>query len=335
MKSKSTFPQTLAAAIKHFADLNNCVDFLANLRWPDGVTCPKCGSKEVSFIKTRRIWKCKQIHDHRQFSCKVGTIMEDSPIPLDKWLTAMWLICNCRNGVSSYEIARDLGVTQKSAWFMAHRIRLAMKNGSFVKLGSDGGPVEADETFVGPDPRKMHKSRRAKILAIAGNDRSKNHRAPGKTIVMGMLDRNMRQVRAMVIPDVKRVTLQEKILNNIEAGAHIITDDFPSYKYALADKFAHDVINHVEGYVNGQVHTNGIENFWSLLKRGLRGTYVAVEPFHLDRYVDEQMFRYNNRKDMDGNKLSDAERFQIAASQIVGKRLTFAEVTGKVEETPF
>jgi transposase-like protein len=188
---------------------------------------------------------------------------------------------------------------------------------------------------VGPDPRRMHKSRRAKILAIAGNDRSKNNRAPGKTIVMGMLDRNMRQVRAMVIPDVKRTTLQEKILNNVEGGSQVITDDFPSYKYALAEKFAHDVINHVEGYVQGQVHTNGIENFWSLLKRGLRGTYVAVEPFHLDRYVDEQVFRFNNRKDADGNKLSDAERFQIAASQIVGKRLTFAELTGKVGETSF
>jgi transposase-like protein len=336
MAEKSAFPQTLAQAIRYFADLNNCIDFLANLRWPEGVTCPTCGSKEVSFVSTRRIWKCKQKHDHRQFSVKVGTIMEDSPIPLDKWLTAMWLICNCRNGVSSYEIARDLGVTQKSAWFMAHRIRLAMKNGSFVKLGGEGGgPVEADETFVGPDPRRMHKSRRAKILAIAGNDRSKNNRAPGKTIVMGMLDRNMRQVRAMVIPDVKRTTLQEKILNNVEGGSQVITDDFPSYKYALADKFAHDVINHVEGYVQGQVHTNGIENFWSLLKRGLRGTYVAVEPFHLDRYVDEQVFRFNNRKDVDGKKLSDAERFQIAASQIVGKRLTFAEVTGKVGETAF
>jgi transposase-like protein len=219
--------QTLAQAIRYFADINNCIDFLANLRWPDGVTCPKCGSKEVSYIKTRHIWKCKQAHDHRQFSAKVGTIMEDSPIPLDKWLTAMWLICNCRNGVSSYEIARDLGVTQKSAWFMAHRIRLAMKNGSFAKLGSSGGPVEADETFVGPEPRRMHKDRRAKILALASKDPNLNQRAPGKTIVMGMLDRDMRQVRAMVIPNVKRTTLQEKILNHIEAGSQVLCEGQP------------------------------------------------------------------------------------------------------------
>jgi transposase-like protein len=334
MEQKSAFPQTLAQAIRYFADLNNCIDFLANLRWPDGVTCPTCGSKAVSYVSTRRIWKCKQQHDHRQFSIKVGTIMEDSAIPLDKWLTAMWLICNCRNGISSYEIGRDLGVTQKTAWFMLHRIRLAMKSGSIEKLGSEGGPVESDETFIGPNRQKMHKRRRAKLEAIA-SEQGEKFRAIGKSVVMGMLDRELRQVRAFVIPDIKRVTLQEKILNNVQGGAQVITDDFPDYKFALANKFVHDVIDHSKGYVNGQIHTNGIENFWSLLKRGLRGTYVAVEPFHLDRYIDEQVFRFNNRKDADGNKLSDAERFQIAASQIVGKRLTFAEVTGKVGETPF
>src|SRR5258708_31214672 len=259
--------------------------------------------------------------------------MEDSPIPLDKWLTAMWMICNCRNGISSYEVARDLGVTQKSAWFMMHRIRHAMKNGSFNKLGNQGGPVEADETFVGPDPRRMHKSKRAKILAIAASNPDKNNRAPGKTIVMGMLDRNLRQVRAMVVPDVKRATLKEKILNNVEGGSHVITDDFPSYKYALAEKFAHDVINHVEGYVQGKIHTNGIENFWSLLKRGLRGTYVAVEPFHLDRYVDEQVFRYNNRATKD-NPLNDDDRFSLLCYQIVGRRLPYADLTGKTQERP-
>jgi transposase-like protein len=211
-----------------------------------------------------------------------------------------------------------------------------MKNQNAPKLGgSDSGPVEADETFVGPNPMRMHKSRRAKLAAIA-SERGEKYRNAGKTIVMGMLDRDMRQVRAMVVPNVKRATLQEKILNNVEGGSHVITDDFPSYRYALADKFAHDVINHVEGYVEGQVHTNGIENFWSLLKRGLRGTYVAVEPFHLDRYVDEQVFRFNNRKDEDGRKLDDAERFNIAMSQVIGKRLTLAELTGKVgETTPF
>lgn len=324
-------PNTLQAAIQHFADYDNCRQFMVAIRWSDGkVRCPYCGAEKVTYLEKARLYRCYGEHPKQKFSLKIGTIFEDSPIPLEKWLPVVWMLVNCRNGVSSYEIHRAIGVTQKSAWFMLHRIRLAMKSGSFVKLGSEGGPVEADETFVGPDPRKMHKDRRARILSIAGNDREKNHRAPGKTIVMGMLDREMRQVRAMVIPDVKRSTLQEKILNNVEAGSHVITDDFPSYKYALAEKFSHDVIDHIQGYVNGQIHTNGIENFWSLFKRSLRGTYVAVEPFHLDRYADEQAFRFNHRKDADGRTLTDGERFSIALSQIVGKRLTYAEVTGKV-----
>jgi transposase-like protein len=323
MKEKSSFPQTLAQAIRHFADLNNCIDFLANLRWPDGVSCPTCGSKEVSFISTRRIWKCKQKHDHRQFSVKVGTIMEDSPIPLDKWLTAMWLICNCRNGVSSYEIARDLGVTQKSAWFMAHRIRLAMQSGSLMKLGGSGTPVQVDETFIGGKARNMHKSRRVKMDKMSfGN----------KTLVAGFLDGG--KVKTQVIANRSKTTLHAAVKEHVETGAKLHTDDFYGY-WGLYESFTHEIVNHAETYVNGKVHTNGIENFWSLLKRGLNGTYVAVEPFHLFRYLDEQCFRFNNRIDFAGQKMTDADRFQIAASQIVGKRLTFKEVTGKVQETPF
>jgi transposase-like protein len=174
----------LAQAIRHFANPDTCIDFLANLRWPNGVTCPKCGSKEVSFISTRRIWKCKEKHDHRQFSAKVGTIMEDSPIPLDKWLTAMWLICNCRNGVSSYEIARDLGVTQKSAWFMAHRIRLAMQNGSFNKLGGPGGEVECDEAFIGGKAKNMHEKRRVALRQARQSSLHGDTRLIGKAAVM-------------------------------------------------------------------------------------------------------------------------------------------------------
>jgi transposase-like protein len=326
MKEQTSFPQTLAQAIRYFADLNNCIDFLANLRWPDGVTCPKCGSKEVSYISTRRIWKCKQKHDHRQFSAKVGTIMEDSPIPLNDWLTAMWLICNCRNGVSSYEIARDIGVTQKSAWFMAHRIRKAMQNGSFVKLGGAGGIVEVDETYIGGKARNMHATvrRRRNVKDIGA-----------KSMVMGAIERGGK-VYAQVVPNRKKETIKEVIFPAIEQGTTVHTDEFPAYIYATKDaEFEHKVINHLERYVDGNIHTNGIENFWSCLKRGLGGTYIAVEPFHLFRYVDEQAFRFNNRTDHDGNKLTDAERFTAVASQIVGKRLTFAEVTGKVQETPF
>lgn len=332
MKQTTSFPQTLAQAIRYFADLNNCIDFLANLRWPDGVTCPKCGSKEVSYVSTRHIWKCKQEHDHRQFSAKVGTIMEDSPIPLDKWLTAMWLICNCRNGISSYEVARDLGVTQKSAWFMMHRIRLAMKNGSFMKFGGPGGEVEVDEAFIGGKFKNMHSRKRNKIIRISGVSAGPSL---NKTAVMGILDRDLRQVRATVVPSTSRKVLQDEVLKNVEHGTNVFTDESRSYK-SLRDTYVHEVVNHIDTYVRGRVHTNGLENFWSLLKRGLNGTYVAVEPFHLDRYVDEQSFRFNNRRDEDGNKLTDAERFKIAASQIVGKRLTYESLTGKVGETsPF
>ncbi len=326
-------PQTLQQAINYFSDVKNCMNWLVSKRWPDGVpVCPNCGRGDATYLPDLQKWQCKSAHKSRQFSAKVGTIFEDSHISLDKWLTALWMLCNCKNGVSSYELARTIGVTQKTAWFVLHRLRYAMKSGSLTKLGGNGGPVEADETFVGANTLKMHKSRRAKQQAIASNTYGMNRHAIGKTIVMGMLDREARQVRACVIPDVKRATLQDQILNNVKGGATVITDDATGYRYALADGFAHEIINHAQEYVRGQVHTQGIENFWSLLKRTLRGTYVAVEPYHLDRYVDEQVFRYNTRKHGD-RKITDAERFDLAFSQINGKRLTFAEVTGKVGET--
>jgi transposase-like protein len=243
----------------------------------------------------------------------------------------MWMLANCKNGVSSYEIHRAIGVTQKSAWFMMHRIRLAMKSGSIEKLGRDGGPVEADETFIGGNPQKMHKSRRAKLESIAA-ERGEKYRYAGKTIVHGMLDRTMRQVRASVVPDVKRSTLQEQILKNIDHGTSVITDDFLGYSAMPVRKFVHHVIDHSRAYVDGAVHTQGIENFWSLLKRTLRGTYVAVEPFHLDRYLDEQTFRFNNRGSKDV-PVNDGERFELLLSQVAGKRLTYADVTGKVNAT--
>jgi transposase-like protein len=322
-------PKSLLEAIQYFSDEQVCIDAVGAMRWPDGPRCPDClgdDAKNPYYLKTQKRWKCRSCR--RQFSVKVNTVFEDSPIPLQKWLPALWMLVSCKNGISSWELHRALKVSQKTAWFMLHRLRLGMKNQNAPKLGGfDRGPVEADETFVGPNPMRMHKSRRAKLAAIA-SEQGEKYRSAGKTIVMGMLDREMRQVRAMVVPNVKRVTLQEKILNNVEGGSQVITDDFPTYRYALADKFAHDVINHAQGYVEGQVHTNGIENFWSLLKRSLRGTYVAVEPFHLDRYVDEQVFRFNNRATKD-NPLNDSDRFLLALSQVSNKRLTYKELTGK------
>jgi transposase-like protein len=235
-------PVTLQQAIVYFGDSERAFEYAKFLRWPDDkVTCPRCGSDSNSFVKTRKLWFCNGCK--KQFTVKVGTIFEDSPIGLDKWMTAVWMICACKNGISSYELHRALGVTQKTAWFMLHRIREAMKSGSFMRMGQEGGPVEADETFVGGKPKNMH-------------------------------------------------LRQRKLAKN------------------------------------GNFHTQGIENFWSLLKRGLSGTYVAVEPYHLDRYVAEQVFRFNNRATKD-NPLTDEDRFALAMSQIVGRRLTYAELTGR------
>jgi len=313
-------PRTLQEAVIYFADPDRCIDFFAARRWPNGVECPTCGSREVRFIATRRLWECKNKHPRKQFSIKVGSIFEDSALGMDKWLTAAWMICNCKNGVSSCEIARSLGVTQKTAWFMLHRIRKAMETGSFMKIGGSGAPVECDETYIGGKPKNMHKERRSRA------------KWGGKAIVQGMLERGS-QVRAAVVPNSGRIALQSNIHKHVAPGSQVYTDDWPSYD-GIDKHYAHDVIVHTQEYVRGQVHTQGIENFWSLLKRGLNGTYVAVEPFHLDAYVDEQMFRYNNRATKD-NPLDDTDRFMLAVSQIAGKRLTYAELTGKVGETEF
>ncbi|MCU1331137.1 MAG: unclassified family transposase [Candidatus Angelobacter sp.] len=314
-------PKTLQQAIQHFSDEQVCIDTVAALRWPEGVTCPACGHKEHYYLKTQKRWKCKDCN--RQFSVKLGTIFEDSPLGLDKWLLAMWMIANCKNGVSSYEIHRAIGVTQKSAWFMLHRIRLAMQNGSLMKLGGSGTPVQVDETFIGGKARNMHKSRRVKMDKMSfGN----------KTIVAGFLDSGT--VKTQVIANRSVTTLHAAVKEHVEPGAKLHTDDFYGY-WGLYKDFTHEIVNHAETYVNGKIHTNGIENFWSLLKRGLSGTYVAVEPFHLFRYLDEQSFRYNNR----GNKekpVNDGERFEMLLSQVAGKRLTYSALTGKVgETTPF
>jgi len=306
-------PTSLQEAIVYFSNPDNCIDYIAVRRWPNGVACPGCGATKVSFNAKRRTWKCGSHHPKREFSVKVGTIYEDSPIPLDKWLTATWMLTNCKNGVSSYEIARDVKVTQKSAWFMLQRIRLAMQDEFF---GSKvGGEVEVDETFIGGKARNMHLSeRKRRITGTGGKD---------KAAVMGIYERESGKVRATVISSRRKKVLQDEIRKHVTAGAALYSDALQSYE-GLATDYAHQVVDHATQYVDGRVHTNGLENFWSLLKRGVSGTYVSVEPFHLFRYLDEQMFRFNNRKDM-----SDGDRFSLAVSQIVGKRITFAQLTGK------
>jgi transposase-like protein len=322
-------PQTLQQAIQFFGDYENCRSFMIAVRWPDGkVLCPHCGSDKVGYLEKARVYRCYGDHKKQKFSLKVGTVFEDSPIALDKWLLAVWMLVNCRNGVSSYEIHRAIGVTQKSAWFMLHRIRLAMKQNSFVKLGGGMSEVEVDETFIGGKARNMHKDVKARRITTRHGNNAKD-----KVLVMGMLERGG-HVRTEIINDRFQDTLRESVNKHVKMKSFLYSDELQAYK-GLKDEYVHEFVNHAERYVNGRVHTNGIENFWSLLKRGLNGTYVAVEPFHMFRYLDEQAFRYNHRKDERGNKLNDGERFKLALSNITGKRLTFAEVTGKVQETPF
>jgi hypothetical protein len=308
-------PKTLIEAVRHFSDPDTCLDYIVGIRWPNGVACPTCGSIEVTFLATRRIWKCKSNHAKQQFSAKVGTIFEDSPIGLDKWLTTMWMIANAKNGISSYEVHRAIGVTQKTAWFMLHRIRLAMRSDG---SGMMGGPVEADETFIGGKARNMHRHRLARI-------KGKGHGFVGKTAVFGLLERHgpdgHSRVKTRIIPNARRPVLFPIIRANVTPGTELFTDSAPAY-FALAGEFEHQMVDHAESYVRGKVHTNGIENFWSLLKRAIRGTYVSVEPFHLFRYLDEETFRFNTRKG------ADADRFQRVSSGIVGKRLMYKDLIG-------
>ena len=319
-------PKTLQEAILAFSDEQICVETVAAMRWPNGPECPDCigdKAKNPYYIKTQKRWKCRNCR--RQFSVKVETIFEDSAIPLTKWLPALWLMVSCKNGVSSYELHRSLGVTQKSAWFMLHRLRLALKAGTFgTKLGGpDDGPVEVDETYVGGIAKNMHRDR-AKRYATSGS----HH---GKTIVMGILDRERKQIRAKVVPDAKRETLHTEVLKNVKFGSEVYTDNHLAYDL-LHNRYTHESVNHAIKYAEGKVHTNGLENFWSLLGRTLSGTYVAVEPAHLESYIDEQVFRYNNRATKD-NPLNDSDRFIAALAQVAGKRITYKELIGKGKET--
>jgi transposase-like protein len=303
-------PKTLLEAINFFSVYENCRRFMIAIRWADGVVrCPYCDATKLTYLAKARVYRCYGNHAKQKFSLKIGTIFEDSAIGLEKWLPAAWLISNCKNGISSYELARALGVTQKSAWHMLHRLREAMTD-TVEKIGGDNAPVEIDETFVGGRVQNMHKKNRIESNAKGGN----------KAIVFGMLERGGR-VKAHVIADRKRQQIEPAMAEAIHSGAAIITDEFSTYQFAT-DAYSREVVNHALEYVNGHVHTNGIENFWSLLKRGLRGTYISVEPFHLDAYVAEQVFRYNNRKDSD-----DFTRFATCSMGIQGKRLTYTALT--------
>jgi transposase-like protein len=326
MKS-SSHPNTLTEAIRYYSDAQTCINAVAALRWQDGSpVCPKCGATQENrnhyWLANQKRWKCYSCR--KQFSVKVGTIFEDSPLSLDIWMIALWMLCNCKNCVSSYEIGRATGIAQKSAWFVLQRLRFVLKDVRAIQLGNDSeNPVEVDETWIGGKPKNMHMSKRlAKKTAANGYDQ--------KATVMGMLERGTRQVRATVIPNAKRETLQKQILERVGFGSTVYTDGWVGYDGLKGAQFVHETVNHMNEYVRGSVHTQGIENFWSCLKRTLSGTYVAVEQFHLDRYLDEQMFRFNNRIGM-----NDGDRFTKALAQVAGKRLTWVELTGKESPKAF
>lgn len=298
------------AAVRHYSNPLTCVEEVASVKWPNGQpVCPRCSSKKASFLKTRLMWKC--LACKKQYSVKVGTIFEDSAVGLDKWLCAMWMLANCKNGVSSYEVANALEVTQKTAWFMLQRIRYAMHTGSINKMS---GTVEADETFIGGAARFMHKHRR--------EDKIHGRGPMGKEIVFGLLERKTGRVHIEHVETRRKGELTAVVKQHVRKGAEVITDELLSYD-ALNSDYAHKVINHAEQYVDGHVHTNRMENFWSLLKRSIKGTYVSVEPFHLFRYLDEQSFRYNERKD------TDVERFHKVLGSVAGKRLTWNTLTSQ------
>jgi transposase-like protein len=302
-------PTSLIEAITYFSDLDVATEFVAKLRWPNGPFCPACGCTEYSYLTTRRVWKCKACK--KQYSVKVGTVFEESRLGLDKWLPAVWLIANSKNGISSHELGRSLGVTQKSAWFMLHRIRLAMKTGSFLRLS---GEVEADETYIGGRARNMHASERKRKGIVQGPV------AGNKTTVLGMRQRGG-DVVATVIPSATKRAIHPEVHHTVRRGSTLYTDAWRSYR-GLDEDFAHKIVDHAERYVDGRVHTNGIENFWSLVKRGLHGTYISVEPFHLFRYLDERVFTYNLRD------RTDFGRFSAVLGAVSGRRLTYADVTG-------
>jgi transposase-like protein len=329
METSLKAPVTLQEAIVYFSDADRCREYYVAHRWPDGVTCPQCGEKNVAWQPKYNRWQCNNRHDRRQFTAKTGTIMEDSPMPLDKWMMAMWMVFNCKNGVSSWEIHRALGITQKSAWFMMHRIRFSLHKGSIEMMK---GECEADETFIGGKARNMHKDVKARRITGSG--------PTDKTAVMGILERGdpgkpkdrvkHSKVQTIVVPNRRKKTLQNEVKARVEVGSKLYSDSLLSYE-GLDSEYEHQVVDHAVEYVRGKVHTNGMENFWSLTDRTINGTYVSVEPFHLFRYLDEMEFRYNNR----GTRLmpvNDGQRFSMGLSMLAGKRITYAQLTGKTQE---
>jgi transposase-like protein len=310
MENELTIPKTLKEAILYYADEDRCLELLMAARWPDGVVvCPYCQGTNIGFVRSRRLFQCKGCR--KQYSIKVGTYMEDSPLPLSTWLPAMWLLTNAKNGISSHEVARALGVTQKTAWFMMHRVRLSFGDTDHEDMS---GTVEADETYIGGLEKNKHKAK--KLNAGRGS--------VGKECVMAILERGdsnrKSRVAVNVIPSADAATLRTKITENVSEGTAVYTDGWKGYK-GLPEAYIHDYVDHAIEYVRDNVHTNGLENFFSLVKRMVKGTYVQVSPWHLERYMAEQTFRFNERG------TDDAGRFVQTVAGVHGKRITWKELT--------
>ena len=301
-------PKTLLEAVRYFSDLSVCNDYMRRIKWPRGkIVCPKCGNDSCTELATRPKIKCNRASCQKQFSYKVGTIFEDSPLGLDKWFVAVWCIANCKNGISSHELGRALGVTQRTAWFMLHRIRKAMETGDFQKMS---GEVETDESYVGGAAANMHKSKREKRITGRGG--------VDKSAVQCVVQRDG-NARAFVV-DADPSNIRGNILRHVERDTALYSDA-ATVVQPLADQYRHSMVNHSAGeYVRDRVSTNLAECFFSLMKRTLKGTYVAVAPFHLFRYANEQAWRFNARD------LNDAGRFLRALAGVLGKRLTYRQL---------
>jgi transposase-like protein len=297
-------PQTLLEAVRHFSDPEAAWHFVKEMRWPGGAICPFCGHDKSSFCEPRKRWQCKSCR--KQYTVKTGTIFHGSPLGLDVWLSGMWLITNARNGISSYELSRSLGISQPCAWFLAHRVRSMMETGTFLRLS---GTVEVDETWVGGKPAAMHANRRTEM----------RRRGFPKVCVMGLKERGG-QVRLRVIQNTKAETLQPAIRRFVKKGEMLYTDNARAYQ-GIEKDFDHHTVNHFAGqYVTGDVSCNSIDNVWSVMKRAYHGSHIHYSHQHAHRYVAETEFKMNHREYKDG------ARFAIAVSQVSGKRLTYREL---------
>jgi transposase-like protein len=316
---------TLSVYDERFQDPIIAADYLESLRWPNGPVCPHCGESERKHYalksKSRKLWKCAACR--KQYTVTIGTIFEGSHIGLHKWLLAFYLLCSSKKGMSAHQLHRMLGVTYKSAWFMAHRIRYAMQQPAFQERLQ--GVVEVDETYIGGKVRRSNKRQTRPLDPMKPDPRMQTGRGSDKTPVVALVERGG-MVRAERMANVTGKELKGAIRRHVDPGATIMTDAFGSYRGLDQEYAGHFTVNHLDEFVHGDIHTNKAENFFSILKRGIDGVYHHVSEAHLGRYLDEFTFRYNNRM---ANGVSDAERTRRALMGSSGKRLTYARVPGR------